>query len=188
MSTETKDAQPSYRELTDDERETLRLGHEKSVGQVIRDAREGKGYGQRELAEIIKISPSQYNRIEGNISRPSRESLKKISAFLGIEYGELVRLAGFSALKEDKRLFNKKGEEIPTDDIIRAIYRVDSDLLEEFKDFDTFASGEDAKLLKVLLRYMKMNRKEVCEKSGKEESFMNKSFRELIKYILALYE
>lgn len=179
-----------YQELTQEERDILEEGHKKTVGQVIREAREQKGYGQRELARLVDISGPQLNRIEGDVNRPSRESLKKISAYLGIEYGELTRIAGFSSLKGDRRLFDKSGEEINTDGIIRDIYRVDSSLLGDFEGFGTFATDKCVRALRVLLRNAKKiyGKEGGCTNSGEDDIFFSKSFEKLLDFILALYE
>ena len=144
-----------YIDLTDEELRLLDEGHKKTIGKTLREARIAKGYSIRELSEIVGISAAQLSRVENGNSRPSRDLLRKISAFLGIEYGELVRLTGFSALKADRRLFNKQGEEIDPEKIIKSIYAVDSDLLELLSDLNAYCEGSDCEFLHVILETMK---------------------------------
>ena len=61
------------------------------LGDVLRKAREGRGLSQKELAGLLDMPPSQYNRIEGGKTDPSFTTLERIAAALGLSLSELFR-------------------------------------------------------------------------------------------------
>ena len=53
---------------------------EKTLGQVIAEAREKKGLSQRQLAKIANINNSELSKIEAGIRKePNPKTLRKIS-------------------------------------------------------------------------------------------------------------
>ena len=157
-----------------------------SIGARLKNARTKKGYSQKELADLVGVSTAQWSRIESDVNRPSRETLIKTSAYLGVPFHDLVMLAGYSALRSDRSLYSKEGKTIDSDGIVKSLYAVDSDLLEDLKDFEDIGTDQNVKVLTLLLRGM---RKEVMESDSADESAcaFRKSFRALKDYIIRLY-
>lgn len=66
-----------------------------SVGQMIEQAREAKGISKRELSRLAKISDTELARIEsGEREIPNPKTLRKISKHIGINYNDLMYVAG----------------------------------------------------------------------------------------------
>jgi transcriptional regulator with XRE-family HTH domain len=70
----------------------------KSVGELITEARENKGISKNQLAELSKVSHTEIARIEsGEREIPNPKTLRKISKFIGINYNDLMYAAGLGA-------------------------------------------------------------------------------------------
>lgn len=70
----------------------------KSVGELITEAREKQGISKNQLAELTKISHTEISRIEsGEREIPNPKTLRKISKFIGINYNDLMYAAGLGA-------------------------------------------------------------------------------------------
>ena len=68
---------------------------EKTIGEVIAEAREKKGLSQRQLAKIAKINNSDLSKIESGIRKaPSPKILRKISNIIEVNYSELMYMIG----------------------------------------------------------------------------------------------
>ena len=68
---------------------------EKTIGEVIAEAREKKGLSQRQLAKIAKINNSELSKIEAGIRKdPSPKILRKISNIIEVNYSELMYMIG----------------------------------------------------------------------------------------------
>ena len=68
---------------------------EKTIGEVIAEAREKKGLSQRQLAKIAKINNSELSKIEAGIRKdPSPKILRKISNIIEVNYSELMYIIG----------------------------------------------------------------------------------------------
>lgn len=68
---------------------------EKSIGQVIAEAREKKGLSQRQLAKLAKVNNSELSKIEAGIRKdPSPRILRKISNIIDVNYSELMYMIG----------------------------------------------------------------------------------------------
>ena len=68
---------------------------EKTIGEVIAEAREKKGLSQRQLAKIAKINNSELSKIEAGIRKdPSPKILRKISNVLDVNYSDLMYMIG----------------------------------------------------------------------------------------------
>lgn len=67
---------------------------EKTLGDVIREARVGKGLGLRELARKLDMTPSYLSDIENDRRVPSEEVLQQLAKALSLEFDELMALAG----------------------------------------------------------------------------------------------
>lgn len=70
----------------------------KSVGELITEAREKKGISKNQLAELSKVSHTEIARIEsGERETPNPKTLRKISKYIGINYNDLMYAAGLGA-------------------------------------------------------------------------------------------
>ena len=94
-----------------------------NIGKYIADLRTEKGMSQRELAERSGLSNTEISRLEsGKRLNPSPGTLKSISGALGVEYSELMRVAGYiEEVHEEDRFYelvfrNESGEIV---DVIR---------------------------------------------------------------------
>ena len=163
-------------------REELYARYRQEAADTIREARMQKRLGQKELAELVGISPAQLCRIENGDSRPTKPTLQKLSAYIDIPYPELLSIAGYSNAKGDETLFNKDGEKLDTFNLVSSIYKADSSLLECFRDFETFGDEENVRVLKVLLHSM---RKEVeLREIGESNSLFLNTFKALKRFII----
>lgn len=155
----------------------------------LRKGRSDCGYSQKEFAALIGITNTQYNKIEAGKDRPSRETLKRISAYLGIPYIDLVRAAGYNTVRSDNALFDKEGKEISAEQVILSMYRTDSDLVKNFEDFDRIGSRDNVELLLCMLKAMRKEVEESDPEQSKEPAdklFLN-SFRALKRFVLDSY-
>ena len=75
-------------------REMVHVGE--ILGQRIRRVRQAKGYGLRELARLLKISPTYLSRVETNEEKrpPGEEVLRHLARYLDDDFDELMSLAG----------------------------------------------------------------------------------------------
>ena len=70
----------------------------KTVGELIAEAREEKGLSKNQLAEMTKVSHTEIARIEsGEREVPNPKTLKKISKYIGVNYNDLMYAAGLGA-------------------------------------------------------------------------------------------
>lgn len=58
----------------------------KSVGNILREARLKKGYDQNEISELLKVSRVWYNYIENEKKKPGIKLAKQISKILDIDW------------------------------------------------------------------------------------------------------
>jgi transcriptional regulator with XRE-family HTH domain len=66
---------------------------EKSLGEVIREARVAKG-SLREYAKKLDITPSYMSDIENDRRIPAEDVLKNIARLLRLDFGDLMARAG----------------------------------------------------------------------------------------------
>ncbi len=67
----------------------------KTVGQMITEAREQKGLSKNQLAELANVSHTEIARIEsGERAVPNPKTLRKISQFIDVNYNDLMYAAG----------------------------------------------------------------------------------------------
>lgn len=68
---------------------------QKTVGQMITEAREKVGLSKNQLGELAKVSHTEIARIEsGEREIPNPKTLRKISKHIGINYNDLMYAAG----------------------------------------------------------------------------------------------
>ena len=160
----------------------------KPIGEIIKEARKNKNLTQKGLAELASISYVTLSRIETGDSDPTKETLQKISAHIGIPYPELLEKAGYNNARGDGRLFSRDGNTLDTLNLVTSIYRADSDLLSYFQDFEYFGSAENVLVLKYLLKAMRKE-VEVAESADNEGSWLSeffvKTFAALKRFIIS---
>lgn len=67
----------------------------KTVGEVIAEARQKAGLSQRQLAKVAKINNSELSKIEAGIRQdPNPKILRKISKYIDINYNDLMYMIG----------------------------------------------------------------------------------------------
>ena len=126
-----------------------------SVASLIKDVRQQKRLTQKELAEMAGITAVQLCRIENGECRPSKQTLKKLSSYIGIPLSELLLEAGYNNMKGDGGFYKRDGNKLEVEKLVESIYRVDSDLLDYFRDFELFGTKENVEVIRVLLVAMR---------------------------------
>ncbi len=67
----------------------------KTVGQIIAEAREKKGISKNQLGELANVSHTEIARIEsGERAVPNPKTLRKISQYIDVNYNDLMYAAG----------------------------------------------------------------------------------------------
>lgn len=66
----------------------------KTPGEILKEARQKKGWTQEELAKKAGLGKNTYPKIERDISKPSPESIKKLIRVLEIDSSKLPFLLG----------------------------------------------------------------------------------------------
>lgn len=70
----------------------------KTVGELITEAREKSGLSKNQLAEMANISHTEISRIEsGEREVPNPRTLRKISKYIGVNYNDLMYASGLGA-------------------------------------------------------------------------------------------
>lgn len=70
-------------------------GKRQTFGQVLREARLGKGITLRKFAEMVGISPTYLSQVEqDNVDPPTAERVKTMAELLGASADEWIALAG----------------------------------------------------------------------------------------------
>jgi transcriptional regulator with XRE-family HTH domain len=110
----------------------------KTLGQVIRDARVAAGTSLREFARTLEITPSYQSDIENDRRIPSEEVLKRVAGLLSLDFEELMALGGRFGDDAERylrrhptagALFRKLSETNAPEDILRK-------MLQEAKEFE----------------------------------------------------
>jgi len=102
------------------------------LAEIIKRFRVDKGLSQRELAIIIEISHTEISRIEkGETIKPNKDTLFKISKELELDFGALLKLAGYS----NKEIYDMVdlGVELGLNPIVHEIVK------NKEKEFTTFS-------------------------------------------------
>ncbi|HEX5862654.1 MAG TPA: helix-turn-helix transcriptional regulator [Casimicrobiaceae bacterium] len=67
----------------------------KSFGALVRQEREAREIGLREMAKMIGVSPTYLSKIErGDFDPPAEDKVRKIAGIIGHDPDELLALAG----------------------------------------------------------------------------------------------
>lgn len=127
----------------------------KALGKHIADRRHEKKLSQKALASLIGVTPVYMCRIESGKQIPSKECLKKISAYLGTPYDRLLELAGYNDVSFIWELYATDGNVLDPKSIVDSMYKVDSDLIGFFKNFEEIGTPDNIQVLKILLSAMR---------------------------------
>ena len=139
-----------------------------TLGTYLIQLRGEKGYSQRDLAERCGVSAAEISRIEsGKRQKPSPTLLKAMAQTLGIEYSDLMKLAGYIEEKheEDKiyELVFKDDETGEVVDVIRGVkemFRKDAAWANVAYRVSHELSDDDRRVLtEMTLSYLKTKRK-----------------------------
>ena len=67
----------------------------KSFGALVRQEREAKEIGLREMAKMIGVSPTYLSKIErGEFDPPAEDKVRRIAEIIGRDLDELLAIAG----------------------------------------------------------------------------------------------
>lgn len=67
---------------------------EKTIGEIIAEAREKKNLSQRQLAKLAGVNSSGLSKIEAGERDPSPKILRKISKYIDVNYSDLMYKMG----------------------------------------------------------------------------------------------
>lgn len=70
------------------------MSSDKTIGEVIAEAREEKNLSQRQLAKLAGINSSGLSKIEAGERDPSPKILRKISNIIDVNYSDLMYMIG----------------------------------------------------------------------------------------------
>lgn len=70
------------------------MSSDKTIGEIIAEARENKNLSQRQLAKLAGINSSGISKIEAGERDPSPKILRKISKYIDINYSDLMYQMG----------------------------------------------------------------------------------------------
>lgn len=160
-----------------------------ALGEQIVQYRRQKKLSQKDLASLIEVTPVYMCRIESGKQIPSKDLLKKLSAYLGIPYDQLLALAGYNDLSPIWELYTTDGEVLDPKSIVDSIYKADSNLIDFFRDFDEIGTPDNIQVLKMLLLAMRKeaNTKRLDKrKIAPTDKLFGEVFFSLKNYILSL--
>ena len=102
-----------------------------SLAVLVKEGREHHMLSKSELATLAGLNPTEITRIESEQTlKPSKKVLAALAPYIGIPFNKLSLYAGYSDIVTEEIYFGKKGNKIPYYDILDAIYKADSELLE----------------------------------------------------------
>lgn len=118
---------------------------EKTLGQVIRDARVAGGTSLREFSRNLGITPSYQSDIENDRRIPSEDVLKKMADALRLDFEELMALGGRFGDDAERylrrhptagALFRKLSESNAPEDVLRRMLQQAEELERKKKEED----------------------------------------------------
>ena len=94
-----------------------------TLGAYLIQLRNEKNYSQRDLAEKCGVSGAEISRIEsGKRQKPSPTMLKAMAQALGVEYSDLMKLAGYVEEKhEEDKIFELVFKDDETGEIVDVV-------------------------------------------------------------------
>lgn len=143
------------KETLDNQEEKDSEGNLTVLGEHIVQRRHEKKLSQKALADLIEVTPVYMCQIESGKKIPSKDCLKKISAYLGTPYDRLLALAGYNDLSPIWELYATNGNVFDPKNIVDSMYKVDSDLIGFFKNFEEIGTPDNIQVLKILLLAMR---------------------------------
>ncbi len=112
--------------MQESKHKNLPEGPTRSLGTLIRQAREAKGMSLRQLADALYLHYSYVSRLERDAFRkPSPEVLQRIATLLDIDRDDLFALAGYLAPEHLPRFHP----------YLRAKYRMDDHVAQRLCDY-----------------------------------------------------
>lgn len=125
----------------------------------ITELRKKKGYTQKELAQLLDISPSELCKIEGGERQViSKTTLAKLSAYLGVSMDYLMMLSVSQSFVEEERFYDFSGQQLNMFEIAKKLYLTDNELLFLLCEDNILSEKEDRELLKNYLKLVKLSR------------------------------
>ena len=148
---------------------------EKSIGEIIAEAREKKGLSQRQLAKLAKINNSELSKIEAGIRKdPSPRILRKISSIIDVNYSDLMYSIGLGL------------EVTPLNYFIKNHYsNLNAEELET-AEINVLGSIENSEKLVESCEKQLENEKELLIHTIEDNNYQINSSREIIKLIQSL--
>lgn len=129
------------------------------IGTYIADLRNEKRMSQRELAEKSGISNTEISRIEaGKRSNPTPATLKALSDALGIEYRDMMKMAGYLEEMHDHDKFyelvfrDSEGTVVDIKRGVKEMFRRDEDWANVAYRVSRELNDEDRELLKAMAK------------------------------------
>jgi transcriptional regulator with XRE-family HTH domain len=98
--------------------EVKKMSSDKTIGQIIAEAREKSNLSQRQLAKLAGINSSGLSKIEAGERDPNPKTLRKISNYIDVNYSDLMYKLGLGIEVSPLNPFIKdyysklKGEEL----------------------------------------------------------------------------
>ena len=178
--------------FTDEEKAEISREQRILIGDKMKEGRKRKGHSQAESARIVGISGASWSRLEANHNIPSRDTMARLSSYLGIPYQTLLFYAGYNTTDEDYKFFDADGAEIDVTEMVEGLYEIDPELLKALSDFVKIEEGykeqssKDIQLIKTIISNLG---KEACLSDSKknEDIMFLKAFRALKDFILASF-
>jgi HTH-type transcriptional regulator, competence development regulator len=73
----------------------MTIGTDMEFGAFVRQEREAREIGLREMAKMIEVSPTYVSKVErGDFSPPAEDKVRRIAKILKLDEDELLALAG----------------------------------------------------------------------------------------------
>jgi transcriptional regulator with XRE-family HTH domain len=124
-------------------------------GKYLTQLRTEKGMSQRELADKSKISNTEISRIESGLRKnPAPATLRSLAIALGIEYRDLMKMAGYIEEIHEKDKFyelvfkNDDGEIVDAKRGVKDMFRKDEEWANIAYRVSSEISDNDRKILK----------------------------------------
>jgi transcriptional regulator with XRE-family HTH domain len=108
------------------------------LGEVLRVARTARGMSLKAVAEDARISPAYVHKLEaGRVRSPSPRVLLRVAQALGLEYGTLMRTAGYAPTgipsaqpRKEQTMAKASAREFTNQEIVRLLGAVLASLRE----------------------------------------------------------
>ena len=151
---------------------------------LLHEGRKKRGLKQKDVAELIGVTPTVINRIEtGTTLKPSKKILEQIQPYTGIGYSKLLFICGYPSDMEREVFYSMDGKrQINYTEISESIYHADADLLESMVGIEKI-SYKHARVLRKLIITMKRDAEIKEHKETKSENLWSSLFNSLIDFL-----